>query len=191
MKQPGPKSKSQAATAAARKTDVRAVVNESPRLREYEIVVEGLEDLIAVIDRDYRYVIANRTLLKYRDRTMDQIIGRTVREVIGAETFDSVVKKRLDECFSGKTVTFDWKMNYPKIGEHAMTISHFPIEGANGVDRIAIILRDRTEAKRVQADLATQTAYLDSLHQTALGLINRLNIDELLHDLVDRKSTRL
>ena len=186
MKQPGPKSKSQAATAAARKTDVRAVVNESPRLREYEKVVEGLEDLIAVIDRDYRYVIANRTLLKYRDRTLDQIIGRTVREVIGAETFDSVVKKRLDECFSGKTVTFDWKMNYPKIGERDMTISHFPIEGPSGVERIAIILRDRTEAKRAQADLATQTAYLDSLHQTALGLINRLNIDELLHDLVEQ-----
>src|SRR5215831_4354090 len=115
MKQPAPKSKSQAATATALKTDARTALNESSRLREYEKVVEGLEDLIAVVDRDYRYVIANRALLKYRNRTLDQIIGRTVREVIGADTFDKVVKKRLDECFSGKTVTFVWKINYPKI----------------------------------------------------------------------------
>jgi len=182
MNKSGPKSKSQATAAAMREDCTRE--RDQPRLREYEKVVEGLEDLIAVIDRNYRYVIANRALLKYRNRTLDQIIGHTVSEVIGAEAFDNVVKKRLDECFAGKTVTFDWKLDYPGIGERDVTISHFPIEGPDGVDRIAIILRDRTEAKRAQADLATQKAYLDSLHQTTLGLINRLDIDELLHDLV-------
>lgn len=184
MKQPGPKSKSQAAAAPARQREPRTTELESARLHEYEKVVEGLEDLIAVIDRDYRYVIANRALLKYRERTLDQMIGHSVREVIGVEAFDNVVKQRLDDCFAGKTITFDWRIHYPGMGERDVTISHFPIEGPNGVDRIAIILRDRTEAKRAQADLATQKAYLDSLHQTALGLINRLDIDELLHDLV-------
>jgi len=159
---------------------------DSARLREYEKVVEGLEDLIAVVDRDYRYIIANRTLLKYRSRTLSDVIGHSVREVIGAEVFDTVVKRRLDDCFSGKTVTFDSKIDYPVIGARDMTISHYPIEGPNGVERVAIILRDRTDAKRAEANLATQKAYLEALHQTALGLINRLNIDELLHDLVER-----
>jgi PAS domain-containing protein len=186
MKQPGPKSKSPAAAATAPKSDAQPTELESARVHEYEKVVEGLEDLIAVIDRDYRYVIANRALLKYRNRTLDQMIGHTVREVIGAEAFDNVVKQRLDDCFAGKTITFDWKFDYPDMGERDITISHFPIEGPDGVDRIAIILRDRTEAKRAAADLATQKAYLDSLHQTALGLINRLNIDELLHNLVEQ-----
>lgn len=183
MKQAGNKSNPQGAGVAA---SMAHNESDSARLHEYEKVVEGLEDLIAVIDRDYRYIIANRALLKYRNRTLDQMIGHTVREVIGAETFDNVVKQRLDDCFAGKTITFDWKIHYPEIGERDVTISHFPIEGPNGVDRIAIILRDRTEAKRAAANLATQKAYLEALHQTALGLINRLNIDELLHDLVER-----
>jgi PAS domain-containing protein len=102
---------------------------DSARLREYEKVVEGLEDLIAVVDRDYRYIIANRTLLKYRSRTLDDVIGHSVREVIGAEVFDTVVKRRLDDCFTGKTVTFDSKIDYPVIGERDMNISHYPIEG--------------------------------------------------------------
>src|ERR1051325_10075897 len=186
MKQPGPKSKSQTPAATAPQQEPRTAELESVRLHEYEKVVEGLEDLSAGIDRDYRYVIANRALLKYRNRTLDQIIGHSVREVIGAAVFDKVVKQRLDDCFSGKTITFDSKLVYPQIGERDITISHFPIEGPNGIDRIAIILRDRTEAKRAAADLATQTAYLDSLHQTALGLINRLDIEELLHDLVEQ-----
>jgi PAS domain S-box-containing protein len=186
MKQPGPKSKSRTAAATAPQREPYSTDLAPARLHEYEKVVEGLEDLIAVVDRDYRYVIANRALLKYRNRTLDQIVGRTVREVIGADTFDTVVKQRLDECFAGKTVTFDSKIHYPELGERDVTISHFPIEGPNGVDRIAIILRDRTEAKRAEVDLATQKAYLDSLHQTALGLINRLNIEELLHDLVEQ-----
>src|SRR5262245_4929905 len=111
MKQPGPKSKSQAAAAPALKHEPQLSEDESSRLREYEKVVEGLEDLIAVIDRDYRYVIANRALLKYRNRTLDQMLGHTVREVIGAETFDNVVKQRLDDCFAGKTITFDWNIH--------------------------------------------------------------------------------
>ena len=30
-------------------------------------MVEGLEEMIVVIDREYRYVIANRAFLKYLD----------------------------------------------------------------------------------------------------------------------------
>ena len=36
-------------------------------LREYEKVVEGSQDMIAVVDRSYRYRLANETYLKYRD----------------------------------------------------------------------------------------------------------------------------
>jgi PAS domain-containing protein len=36
------------------------------RLREYERAVEGSEDMIAVVDREYRYLIANRQFLKMR-----------------------------------------------------------------------------------------------------------------------------
>src|SRR5260370_1355464 len=36
------------------------------RLREYERVVEGLEERILVVDRKYRYVIANRAFLHHR-----------------------------------------------------------------------------------------------------------------------------
>jgi PAS domain-containing protein len=36
------------------------------RLQEFEEAVEGLEEMVLVVDRNYRYVTANRAFLNYR-----------------------------------------------------------------------------------------------------------------------------
>src|SRR5271163_3796884 len=43
--------------------DIRQRKRAEARLQEYEKVVEGLEEMIVVVDRDYRYVLANRAYL--------------------------------------------------------------------------------------------------------------------------------
>lgn len=45
------------------------------RLREYEKAVEGLEEMIVVVDRDYRYLLANRAFLNYRGLTKSSSWG--------------------------------------------------------------------------------------------------------------------
>ena len=40
------------------------------KVQEFERAMDGLEEMIAVVDRDYRYVIANRSFLSLsRDDT--------------------------------------------------------------------------------------------------------------------------
>ena len=46
------------------------------KLREYERAIEGSEDMIAVVDREYRYLIANRKFLKMRNMAREQVVGR-------------------------------------------------------------------------------------------------------------------
>ncbi len=48
------------------------------------------------------------------------------------------------------------------------------------------IVRDITEKKKAQAALQQHNAYMTALHETTLGLIKRLNIDDLLKTIVDR-----
>jgi len=43
-----------------------SVRQRASRLQEFEKVVEGLEEMIVVVDRNYRYLIANRAFLRYR-----------------------------------------------------------------------------------------------------------------------------
>ena len=78
-------------------------------LQQYERVVEGLEEMIVVVDRDYRYVLANRAFLDNRSTTKDQLIGSLVSDFLGQKTFEILVKSRLDECFKGSVVKYEMK----------------------------------------------------------------------------------
>jgi PAS domain S-box-containing protein len=122
-------------------------------LREYERVVEGLDELIVVVDREYRYVIANRAFLKSREMEREQVIGHRVDEVVSKEVFETVIKAKMDECFLGKIVHYDLKYEFFDGGERDLYASYFPIEGLNGIDRIACVLQDITEARRGEEEL--------------------------------------
>jgi PAS domain S-box-containing protein len=123
------------------------------KLREYEKAVEGSEEMIAVVDREGRYLIANRKFLNYRGMTKEQVVGRLVPEVLNKGVFEAVVQKQLDECFLGKVVRYEMKYAYPELGERDLFISYFPIEGVAGVERAACILQDITERKRTEEAL--------------------------------------
>lgn len=141
------------------------------RLREYEKVVEGLDDMIVVIDRDYRYLIANRAFLYYRDLNRDQVIGHLVSEFQDPVIFEQIVKPKLDECFEGKVVTYEFKYSYPKLGERDLFLSYFPIEGPGGVDQAACIIRDVTEQKRSEKALReAEQKYRDIFENAGEGI---------------------
>jgi PAS domain S-box-containing protein len=131
------------------------------RLQEFEKAVEGLEELIVVVDRDYRYVIANRAFLKYRSIRREDLIGRLISEILSAELFESTVKEKLDECFRGKIVQFEVRTAYPSLGERDISISYFPVEAAGGIERVACVLQDITERKEAERSLKLFRTLID------------------------------
>jgi len=165
------------------------------RLREYERVIENIEEMFVVVDRDYRFVIANRAYLTYRGSQKEQIIGRRLDEVLRPEVFQEVIKPRLDECFQGKVVRYQLKCEYPKMGERDLLMSYFPIEGARGIDRIACTLQDITERKRSEeALLRSEENYRLFISQSSEGIFREeleipvsidLPEDELVHRILD------
>jgi PAS domain S-box-containing protein len=122
------------------------------KLREYEKAVEGLDTMLAVVDRDYRYLIANRKFLNARNMSREQVLGRCVRDVLSEGVFD-VIKEKLDECFRGNVVKFEMKYTYPQLGQRDVLVSYFPIDGTAGVDRVACIIQDITDRKKAEEAL--------------------------------------
>ncbi|HMN29039.1 MAG TPA: GAF domain-containing protein [Caldilineaceae bacterium] len=55
-----------------------------------------------------------------------------------------------------------------------------------GSDRIRTYHIDITERRRVEEDLQRQNQYLGALHATTLGLVSRLDLNELLEAIVNR-----
>ena len=45
------------------------------KLQEYERALEGLEEMITVVDREYRYRIANDKFLRMRKMTTEQVVS--------------------------------------------------------------------------------------------------------------------
>ncbi|MFZ0815208.1 MAG: sigma 54-interacting transcriptional regulator, partial [Candidatus Sulfotelmatobacter sp.] len=128
--------------------DVTERKQSEERLREYERVVEGLEEMIVVVDRDYRYVIANRAYLGYRGIEKSQAIGHRVDEVVDKELFETKIKAKIDECFQGRVVQYEMEYEFSMAGKRHILVSYFPIEGPTGVDRIAAVVQDITEKVR-------------------------------------------
>ena len=131
------------------------------RLQEFERVVEGLEEMIVVVDRDYRYLIANRAFLNYRGMKPEDVIGRRVGEVLNPGVFETTVKTKLDECFSGKTVRYEMRYIYPTKGERELVITYFPILGPHGVDRVASVFQDVTDLKQANQSLVLFRTLID------------------------------
>jgi len=57
-------------------------------LREYQKVIESSEDMIAVVDRDYNYLLVNNAFLKYRGVDRERVVGRSVPELLGKDVFE-------------------------------------------------------------------------------------------------------
>jgi len=146
-------------------TDITERKRAEDRLHEYERAVEGLEEMIVVVDRNYRYRIANRAFLAYRGMQREQLIGRHIADVLSPGVFENVVRAKLDECLQGKVVTYEMKYTYPKLGERDLLLSYFPIDGPNGVDRVAGILQDVTERKRAEEHLREYEKVVEGLEE--------------------------
>ena len=165
------------------------------RLQEYERVVEGLDEMIVVVDREYRYLIANQAFLRYREMKREQVIGHRVEEIVGKETFDTLIKRKMDECFESKVVRYELRYKFPNLGERDLLASYFPIEGRNGVDRLAFILQDITERKRAEEELrlareklAEEKFYLEAEIDTELGFGEIIGQSKALRDVLEQVS---
>ncbi len=122
-------------------------------LREYEKAVEGSHDMIATVDRDYRYCLANAAFLKYRGMRKDEVVGRSVAEVLGRNAFEQAVKENLDKCFRGEPVQCEMKQTYPGLGERELLVSYMPVRSADGIGRVAAAIRDITDRKKAERAL--------------------------------------
>jgi len=131
------------------------------RLEEFEKAMEGMEEMILVVDRDYRYVIANRAFLDYRGMKRGEVVGRRVSEILNPGVFEETVKEKMDECFQGKIVQYEMRYTDPLRGERELFVSYFPIDGPAGVDRVAIILRDITDRKQAERSLTLFRTLID------------------------------
>lgn len=130
-------------------------------LRLGNVLLDHITARIGVVDRDNRYVYANREMLAFLGRGADDVIGHKVEEIVGVAAYASY-RPIAQRVFDGEALRIEGWVDYPGRGRCYLAETFVPYATvADGpVDLVAVFGRDHTELKLREQELADKLAQL-------------------------------
>jgi diguanylate cyclase (GGDEF)-like protein/PAS domain S-box-containing protein len=146
----------------------------------YETIVNLSNDFITLIDRDYRYIMANDAYCREVQRPRQQIVGRTVSQVWGEARFRSPIKGFLDRSFAGEEVNNIDKFKFGPFMKY-MHVTYFPYKENGTVTHVLVFSHDITHIGEIESKL-TNYEYRDPV----TGLFNRRSLSVILEKEIEK-----
>ena len=143
-------------------------------MNKYEFIVNLSRDFITLINQDYVYEVVNESYCQVLEKERDQVLGRKVSDIWGKELFDSAIKPRLDECFSGKAVHYIDQFKFG-LSQRYIHVSFYPYSDGNKVTHALVFSHDITKLGKIESKLINYE-YRDPL----TGLFNKRSLDIIL-----------
>ncbi|MFN8599708.1 MAG: PAS domain S-box protein [Candidatus Binatia bacterium] len=138
------------------------LVESQERLR---IVTDNARVGMVILDRERRYVYANRTYAEILELPSPAIVGERVAEILPA-VYESQIRPRMDAAFSGERTTYE--LCKPSVhGDRFYNVAYEPTMVDGEVTMVVVVLTDVTTRK--QAEVAAQES----------GRLSRATIDAL------------
>jgi signal transduction histidine kinase/PAS domain-containing protein/CheY-like chemotaxis protein len=95
-------------------------------------IINNSRSMITVINREYIYEKVNFTFCNAHQLVLGTILGKTMGEVWGHDTFHNNIKKNVDACFSGKIVQYEATFFTPGSGTRHFEVVFRPLSTAPG-----------------------------------------------------------
>jgi PAS domain S-box-containing protein len=142
-----------------------------------QAILSHLPFFVSYVDRELRYQFVNRTYEQWFDVSQGQILGRTVREVVGAEQY-ARVQAKLESALNGIPQEFQQDLEFEQSPSKVLEIRYIPdMDSEKRVQGIIIIVKDITKQKakdkRYQTLLETMSDGFVS--QDVNGVIRQYN----------------
>jgi PAS domain S-box-containing protein len=156
-------------------------------LRESEEKCRSLAsaaDSMYLVDRDGRFLLVNERHLARFGLPARQVIGRLHEEFHSAED-SAIFKNHLKRVFeTGEPLQDEYRS--ARDGRYFVrTLS--PVKDDHGMtSSVTVVAKDITERKQAEQTLQRQNVYLESLNETAVGLMSRLDLEDLLRAIIVR-----
>jgi PAS domain S-box-containing protein len=135
-------------------TERKRAEQEARQAREQlQLVVDATPALIARFDRDTRLVWSNRSYAARFGVEPEALVGRPLREIIGAEAYESFSAHGVPRVLSGETIELEAELTYPTLGRRSMHVVASPTLDARGaVDGSVAILTDDTHRRELERE---------------------------------------
>jgi PAS domain S-box-containing protein len=120
-------------------------------------VTEEAEVGLVIVDRDYRYLYANRSYSEIVRVDPNNIIGRHVRDVL-PEVYENRIRRRIEQAFHGETVQYE--LDLPE-RQQFVQVTYQPVWRDGVVDRLIVAVVDTTKRRLIEDALHESRAELE------------------------------
>ncbi|EMI21211.1 sensor/response regulator hybrid [Rhodopirellula maiorica SM1] len=126
----------------------------STREAQLRTITDAIPPAFAFVDRDMRYRFSNAAHAAHWQQSIDEIVGKSVVEVIGEQTFKEIQPYLLD-AFEGIQQTYELQLAFPGVrGKRIKEVTYVPQKNPDGsIGGCHVVLTDITERKRTEQEL--------------------------------------
>lgn len=135
-------------------------------LRKYQTIVSTSEELMSLIDRHYVYQVVNQAYLDAHGRKSEEIVGRSIPDLMGERVFQNTVKPHLDQCFAGKLVNYQQWFEFAGAKHQYMDVTYYPVIGTDDqIKHVVVNSKDITSLKQTTDQLQQAIEQAESASQ--------------------------
>ncbi len=147
--------------------------------RQFRVLVNHHPDTISQLDKDFRYIFVNKTILELTGAPEEFFVGRTIYDLGFPQEFVKSQETYLKKAFEkGEHSTFESISELPQIGPRRFRISFIPVWNQEGtsVESVLNLAKDVTEQKQFEDELN------DTIHELQELSGNLANKNRQLQD---------
>jgi len=153
-------------------------------------VIDELPDLIAIVGDDYRFRYVNPAYARIHRLSVQDLTGRHVREFLGSDVFETIVRPNMDRCMANEIVHYESWFDFREAGVFYMDVRYIPLSGPKGrIDRITVIARDITGLSKPDGACPDGGEHGRNEHLMTGPASNVMDVLSTLHDCLDRLET--
>ena len=142
-------------------------------------IADILPVMIAYLDRDYVFRFVNKALADWFGRPRRDVLGRTLREVLGEAAFEQR-RPMLAAALGGERTFFASEFDYPGRGPVAVQTDYVPWADATGEVRgIIALVQDVTEQRAAERALRESEARFRRIANSAPALMWVTRLDRM------------
>jgi PAS domain S-box-containing protein len=129
------------------------------------LIADNAPAYISNVDTDYRYLFVNRANAERFGFTVDEVVGKTVGEIMGQPAFETI-RPYMERAFQGETVYFESVIPYARVGTRYMQVFYAPEFAEDGrVRGLIAIIHDITARKQMEEERTHHVREIERLNE--------------------------
>lgn len=127
----------------------------SSMAQRYEFIVNTSQEFLLFVDKNYCYRAVNDIYCQALQKSREKILDQELYHHWGSEIFNTILKPKLNQCFNGKVVSYQFWYDFPNLKHRYLDVVNYPYTDQNGViTHSVMVCRDITTKKQNEDALA-------------------------------------